>query len=383
MGGFRFAIVLIAISLTLSLCPGCGNSPPAGGTSPTAAETTEREDDPGDEEPKTAKPPRKSAGKSTAGKKSSKGKSKGARDGSGPHIGEIPRDAWPEVFFDEPLSVYAEKGATRPVAMHATPDAGNTGDSAPEKTTGEPSAETIGIAPSAQTSGDWGAILTAEVLADETKAIKSSLTDKLQSVGKYSGNYKELRVDAATLAIFASIANEFPDSPSWRPNAKYIRDAAAEIVRSASANGDKYYKPTRAAFDRLDALFSGSKPPGLEEASDSLPFPELVGRTPLMFRMERAFNYLKLNVNTEAAFKKEGAKVTHEGLVLAALARAVAAPTYEDADLDEYQKFARELLQCGTGVAEAVKNGDFAAYNAALDRGSKACTDCHSNFKNN
>ena len=378
----RFAVAPLAAGLLLGFCAGCGSSSRPT-DSPSSAANAEANDEAADGSAPASKPGKKSKGSASSSKKSSRGKSKDSRGTTGPHIGEIPRDAWPEVFFDEPLSVYAERGSAPAVASGAAPDARSTGDAPPERMTESPAEPGGTKSPAASGGSDWPSLLTGEVLADETKAVKSSLTDKLQSVGKYSGNYKELRVDAATLAIFASIANEFPDAPSWKANAKYIRDASAEIVRSASANGDKYYKPTRAAFDRLDTLMAGSKPPGLEEVSDSLPFSEVVSRTPLMFRMERAFNYLKLSVNTEAAFKKEAAKVTHEASVLAALAKAVAAPTYEDADLDEYQGYARELQQCGTGVTEAVRNGDYAAYTAALDRGSKACTDCHSQFKNN
>lgn len=301
---------------------------------------------------------------------------KKSKASSGTHIGEIPKDVWPEIFFDEPLKVLNEKrpvaAAKENVPAAATPPAGDKPS---------PQAELLPAPPGSE--GDWVVMLSGDELANECMAIRSSLTAKLQSVGKYSGNYKDVRIDAGTLAAFAGIAGEHPEAPSWKANARYVRDVAAEIVKSASANGDKFYKPTKEAFDKLESLLTGSKPPDLEEAAEKVPFSEVVTRVPLMYRMERAFNYMKLNVNTDALLKKESTKVVHEGSVLAALAKVVASSGYNDADLNEYQRFADELQNCGIGVVEAAKNGDFEAYTAALDRGHKACVQCHDNFKNN
>jgi hypothetical protein len=316
---------------------------------------------------KQKRPPRPRSGK----------KSPADRDDADSHVAAIPKDAWAGVFFDAPLTILAEKGPGAPPVGGTSPPASPAVDP-PAQTAAEVLPE-----PSPDDAEEWIVLISGEDLADEAKAIRSSLTDKLRSVGKYSGHYKELRDDAATLAVLAAIAGEHPDPPSWRAWSKYIRDIAAQIARSAVANGDKFYKPTRSAFEKLDSLFSGSKPPDVEDAADKVPFSEIASRISLMHRLERAFNYLKLTVNTGAIFKKESAKVAHEGAMIATLSRVIATPGYDDADLDEYRAFARALQQSGLGVAEAVQNDDFAAYTAALDRGSKACTNCHTEYKNN
>lgn len=313
---------------------------------------------------------------SAAPRKNSAREKKKSKDKSAPHIGEIPRDVWPEVFFDKPLDVLRENA---PVAS-ATADPAAT--STPPVDEKPPSQAELLPAPPGSAE-DWVVLLSGEELASESAAIRASLTAKLQSVGKYSGNYKDVRIDAGTLVALAGIASEHPEAPGWKANARYVRDVSTEIVKSASANGEKFYKPTKAAFDKLDALLSGSKPPDLEEAAEKVPFSEVVSRVPLMYRMERAFNHMKLNINTEALLKKESAKVVHEGSVMAALARVIATPGYNDSDLADYQRFAEELQNAGIGVVEAAKNGDFEAYTTALDRGNKACVQCHDNFKNN
>jgi len=309
-----------------------------------------------------------------------KASAKSAKHATGTHIGEIPKDAWPEIFFDDPLNVAAEG---RPVTP-PTPERpiATVPAHVPPTTDGSPNSRTSDDKNSSR-SADWSTFLSGDELADEAKAIKASLNDKLQSVGKYNGNYKEVRNDAATLAVLAAIAIEHPDAPGWKRQARHVRDVSAEIVAAAAGLGDKSYKPTRAAFDKLDALLEGSTPPGLEESSDTLPVSELVSRVPLMYRMERAFNWMKLSVNTEAVFKKESVRVAHEGALLATLAKVIAEPGFSDADNDEYLGFARELSNAGQQAVEAARAGNFGNYTASLDRAGKACTDCHANFKNN
>jgi hypothetical protein len=294
---------------------------------------------------------------------------------SGSHIGAIHNGPLSDVFFDQPLAVLQENApAAAEGAKKRLSD-----DSAADETRG---AEVELLPPPPGTEADWSTFLTGEVLANESLAIRTSLNGKLQSVGKYNGSYKQLRVDAATLAVLAGIAGTHPEAPGWKAHARYVRDLSGEIVRSASANGEKFYKPAKAAFDKLDELLSGNKPPHLDEAAEKVSFSEVVSRVPLMYRMERAYNDLKLNVNTETLLKKESARVVHEGGVLAALAKVIAEPGYDDADLDDYRKFAAELQYCGTEAAAAATNGDFQAYTTALDRGHKACTQCHEQFKN-
>jgi len=298
------------------------------------------------------------------------------------HIGEIPLDVWPEVWLKDPLSVAAEKGSTGGQAGGDVPNP----DSPPVKNGADEAADKLAAATGADAkpgASDWTAVMSGEVLSDESKAIKTSLTDKLQSVGKYSGNYKELRIDATALAALANVAGEIPDAPSWKPNGRYIRDVASEVAKASASNGDKYYKPAREAFDKLDALLSGSKPPQLEESADKVKFSEVANRYYLMERMKRAYEWMKSNVNTEPIFKKESAKVSHEAAILAFLAKVIASPDYADADVDEYRGYAASVTKSGLDIEKAVKEQDFKSFSAALDRCYKACTDCHQNFKNN
>ena len=361
------AVLLAAVLAGLVHISGCSKSPAT-----TKATDEQAAAQTGDSESAPA-PPAKDQKTAARRKKSSKP--------AGAHIGEIPLDAWPDVWFKDPLSVAAEKAPTGAAAPAPTATA------APQTSPGATDAPGRKSPPdgggSKSSATDWAALISGEDLADEAKATRSSLTDKLQSVGKYSGNYKSLRVDAAVLSTLAGVAIDHPDAPSWKPNARYIRDVSAEVARASTANGEKFYKPAREAFDRLDALFSGSKPAGLQEAAERVTFSEVVKRGYLMERMQRAYDWLKSNANTEAIFRKEAAKVSHEAAILALLANVAEAPGFDSADDDEYRKYAEAVKNSGLEMETAVKDKDYQAFAAALDRCYKACTECHQNFRNN
>jgi hypothetical protein len=304
--------------------------------------------------------------------KAEKGKKKGSK---GTHIGEIPKDAWPEVWLKDPLAVAAESGTVGGSA----PEAKVTADATP------PAEAVKSVSKEPESKGgasDWATVISSDALADETKSVKNTLTANLADVGRYNSKYKELRIDAAVLTVLAGVAGSLPDAPSWKKNAKHIRDLASQVSGESKANGDKFYKKVKEAYDKLEALLSGNNPPGLEDAAEEVKFSEVANRYYLMERMKRSHTFLKTEVNSEAIFKKQSAKVAQEGAILSLLGKVIATPDYPDADADEYKGYAETVSQSGRDMGEAVKKEDFKAYTEALDRCYKACSKCHEVFKN-
>lgn len=299
----------------------------------------------------------------------------------GTHIGQIPKDVWPEVWLKDPLAVAAEKGSAAAPAKSSGDDVQVAKGTTPKPEADPVKSTTPAVADKKAGANDWAALISGEVLAGESKTLKNSLNDKLANKGRYDSTYKDLRVDAAVLACLAGVAIEHPEAPSWKPRAKFVRDMAGEIANGSSANGEKFFLKVRPSYDKLDELMSGNEPPGLEPAADKLKLSEVAQRRYLMQRLDRAYNAIKLNVNTEAIFKKETAKVTQESSIIGLLSAIISTPDYDAADDPEYQKLTGELTKACLDVQAASKDQDFKAFLAALDRADRACKDCHMNFK--
>lgn len=354
----RFLWCGLSLAISVLLASGCGGkgAKREGATDDSSGEMA-ADSDGGDSRPQKAE----------------KTKKKGSAAG---HIGEIPKDAWPEVWLKNPLGTVAESGSTAEAAPAEVASNTKPADE-PVKPAAAKEAE-----PAKGGASSWASVISGEALADETKSIKNSLTPNLQDVGRYNSKYKELRVDAAVLTVLAGVAPALPDAPSWKKNAKYVRDTSSQVATESKANGEKFYKKVREAYDKLDALLSGNNPPGLEETPEEIKFSEVANRYYLMERMKRGYNWMKTEVNNESIFKKQSARVAQEGAILSLLGKVIATPDFPDADADEYKGYADTVSQSGRDVIEAVKNVDFKAYTEALDRCNKACNKCHEVFKN-
>ena len=358
-----------------------------GGCSPPTAETAP--DNTTSAEPATFEEPQSEP--AAPRKKSAKAKGTARK---GEQRKGIPKDVWPEVWLDRPSEVAAERGpglggaggAPATGTGSAATTAGNsqatkTPAATPSPVT-TPAASETAAAP-AGGSSDWIALLGPEGFADESKAIRSNLTAKLQSVGTFNGAYREIQVDAAVLAALAQIAPDYSDAPSWKKNALLVRDVAAELGRESNSVGDKFYKPSREAFDKLDSLLSGSVPPGLESGPPKMQFVNIAPRYPLMKRFERAQTYLKGSVNNADLLKKEADKVQREAGMVALLAQVILSEGYDSADDDLYRELVSGVREGALKVVAAARDQEFDAYTAGLDLMYKSCTKCHSEFKNN
>ena len=354
--------------LVSSLLTGCGggSKPKPDATAETAAEkpaaAKSQVESPSQAEPEE----HEAAAAKPASKKSSEA----------PSIDGIPLDV---VWHDDPYTLAQDKTPVGgPPAAGPTVAANNAAPKMEEK----PAAPATAPAAAAGGSGDWASVINGESLVNETKKIRSSLKDALSSIGKYNSHYKEgIQVDAAVLASLAVVATNLPDGVSWKADAPTVRDLASDVSRKAKGLGQGPYDATKLPFEKLEGVLSGNKPPDLEAAAPTVPFSEVADRMPLMRRMDRAFNLLKSNINSDSIFKKQADTVQHELTILAALSKVCAAKDYASAAEEDYQKFLETMIKsCQEGI-EASKAENFAAFGDALGKVQKACNECHGAYR--
>ena len=303
------------------------------------------------------------------------GKSRPRKPPKSPEIGGVPKDVWPDVWFDDPLSVVSNNAAVAPTG----PAAVATATPAPAAA---PAAKPEAAPAPAGGQNEWSGLLSGEDITDETKSIKLKLTDALSTVGKYNGNYKDvIQVEAAELSALAAIAIKHPDAVGWKENAKYIRDLASEVSSNAKGLGQKDFEAAKAPFEKLNDLLSGNKPAGLEEAASEIAYSELFSRRPLMRRMDRAYQFLKSGVNNEASFKKEIDKVRREVIVLGVMTKVCGAEGYPSTDEEDYQAYVKTAVGACLEMLTAVKDENYTAFTDALGRAQRTCDECHPNYR--
>ncbi|WP_397570588.1 hypothetical protein [Schlesneria sp. T3-172] len=290
-------------------------------------------------------------------------------------VNKIPYD----VFFDDPLDLVRSNSS--PVAPKS--DAGAS-DPAP-KTGSPPSAPANSGTPAAITASgslEWGKLIPIEELQGEVKAVRNSLTKSMSNQGSYNSNFQEIAIDGSELAALAGIMQSHPESVTWKDKAHFVREFAGQLSTSAAGLGKENFEKTRSAFQRLTSVLDGSIPPDAGEVPSAREFSEVASRKRLMKRIERAKNFLKQDVNSEAKFKSLSDQIRREASLLTALGTVITTTGYDYTGEDEYQQHARTLIDGGREAFSASQEEAYDRFQEAVDKVNKSCTDCHASYGN-
>lgn len=343
--------ILVAGLILVSVIAGCGGKPPARATAEKEAPIPKAAS-------KSKEPSRASDDGAVASKSSSTG---GVRKSSR----GIPYDA----FFDDPLGE-ANNAAVIAVAKPAV-DAG------------EPAAKpTTDVAKPAAGGGGtaWADFISIDILQDETKKVKNDLASWMKGPGDFNKKCKEIGWDASLLAGLAGIAIEHSEAASWKANAHYIRDFSSELSNAAVEPRKEYYDKSKVAYEKLAAVFGGSIPADAGEVVPKRPFSETADRTGLMKRIHNGNEWLRLNINNEAKLKSEKETILHEAALVAALGKVIATEGYAGTDEEEYQKYAKNLIDGAKEAAGAANDQSFPKFTEAINKIGKSCTECHPKY---
>lgn len=290
-------------------------------------------------------------------------------------IDGIPYDVW----FDNPLGVAANNQSVTPVSLPGKTVAASSNSNT---TNGEMKTPTTKDTPPAATGGiDWKTIIPISVLDEQVKDIRNRLTKNMQSVGTYNTSYLELPTFTATLAVLAGIAAEHSEDIGWKKNAKYLRDLSASISEEPLMRGAKSFRKIQVPYEQMIVILNGSQPAGLPESDDKKPFSDVASMGDLMKRADIASKWLKSNVGNADALKDEKDKVIREAHLLAAISKIITTEGYGYVDDEGFLNYANPMSEASLKMVEAAKGDNFKQFDEGLTQVYKACTQCHSEYK--
>lgn len=282
-------------------------------------------------------------------------------------VNKIPYD----VFFDNPLQVVNSNKSVAPAV-----------ETPAETPTEKPT--TAAPAATASKSGGhaWQEVIPMEELQSEVKTLRNSLTKSVANPAVYGQNFKMIATEGAEMAALAGIVQEHSESISWKDKAQFVRDFGAQLNQSAVGLGKENFDKTKTAYQKLTSVLDGSVPADAGDVPATRPFNETASRKALMKRIEKAKDWLKQDVNSEAKFKSMSDQIQHESAILAALATVVTTNGYEYTENDDYQQFAKSLIDGAKDVYGASKEEAYDRFKSAIDKINKSCTDCHGLYGN-
>ena len=354
--GLSMALIVLACAI------GCGGKPETiskGEKSAAAPKTSAKsktaarneDGDAGDSKSTSSS----SGNSSGGGKKSSRG---------------IPYDA----FFDDPLGEVSNTAAAPMAATVAKTDA------APAETP----AKTTTDAPKPAAGGGglvWSDFISIDVVQDETMKLRNQITTDMQGPGSFNKKCKEISWDAAALAGLAGVVIEHSEAATWKSNAHYVREFSMELSAASGQPGKEYYDKSKAAYEKLISVFSGTVPADAGEVAPKRPFHEFAERAGVMKRIEKASEWLRLNINTEAKLKSELETIQYEAMLIATLGKISAMEGYPDTEEADYQKFSMDLITGAKEAGDAAKDQNYAKFTESINKIGKSCTECHPKYR--
>ncbi|QDU15174.1 hypothetical protein CA11_29940 [Gimesia maris] len=356
---FYYTLALMYGTLSSAIFTGCGGSEPAPATTQPAPQPVT---------PAPAAPPPQVAQntQTTSVKKTEQ------QDDGRKMIDGIPYDVW----FDNPLAVAGNQQSVTPVALP-----GNTVAATPTNPAPATEMKTADTPAAASGGADWKTIIPMPVLDSLVKDIRNRLTKNMQSVGTYNTTYLELPTFTSTLATLAGIASEHPDEIGWKKNAKYLRDLSAGISSKQLMRGAKSYREIQIPYEQMIVIMNGSLPAGVPDSKDKIPFSDVASMGDLMKRIDIASKWLKSNVGNADALKSEKEKVIEEAHLLAAIAKVITTEGYGYVDDNGFLGHANPMQEASLQMVQAAKDDNFPEFDKGLTRVYKACTECHSEYK--
>jgi hypothetical protein len=228
----------------------------------------------------------------------------------------------------------------------------------------------------------WSKLISADTLEDEIKSLQPLLADDVKTQqGFLGGAYKKSRRTLSLLAADFAIINEFDGDVKWKSQAAFARDLFARSGYNCKASTEQTYRDAKQRSDDLAALLRGET----LEASKAEPtndWSKVTDLLPLMPRLELAQrDRIAPWTSNSGDFKKNIASLQHESEIVAALAEVISRPGMENAEDEKFRAYAKSLQTSALELRTAVSNQNYDAARTVAGTLSKACANCHADFR--
>lgn len=281
------------------------------------------------------------------------------------------------IFFDD---VFTKLQGERPAAGSA-PVVASTSNAA--RPGGAAAAMPGGSAPTGDSGAGWSKLISTTTLEDEVKAIRLNLDQAVTTPSKFAGlGHKDARRDFSLLAMLFAIVGEYDTEVRWKDQAPIARDVFARTAANTKAGGNtNTYNEAKRRKDDLQTLLSGSAITG-DSSGPTVEWGTLVNVGPLMQRLEKAYDgNLAEWTSSKEAFSSHLEEVVHEAELAAAIAEVIMKEGMDNADDETYLGFSKRLRQGALDIVAGVKLNNYDQARAAAGEISKACSECHEQYR--
>ena len=235
---------------------------------------------------------------------------------------------------------------------------------------------------SAASGAAWSRLVSAETLENEVKAQLPLLAAALKTPTAFTGGgFEKARKSFSVLAILFAVIAEYDGDVRWKRDAAALKTAFGRASQNTKTSSDAAFNESKLRMGDLESILRGESA-AVENAEAPPTWGELVGRPPLMSRMEEAQRgRLDAWTSNAGEFGKNRDDLMHEAELLAMLAEVIHREGFEYADDPAFVEYAEKLREQCLLVIEAAKKGDSAAASSAVRQINQTCDACHGDYR--
>ena len=228
----------------------------------------------------------------------------------------------------------------------------------------------------------WSHLIDSATIETEIKRLTASVAQAASAPGAFkSSGYKSCRRDFSELAVLFGVVGQYDGSVRWQDVAPGLRDQFARAGRNSKVGTDQTYQQAAARKQELEELVRGTRPQ-VPPGERAVVWGEMAELAPLMQRMNQAeLERLQPWLADERQFARHRGDVRHEAQLVAMIAEVIGRDGFDYWDEAEYAAHARALKQAAGELATAAAADDFQRAQAAGVRITKACADCHADYR--
>lgn len=229
----------------------------------------------------------------------------------------------------------------------------------------------------------WSKLIGPDAVEDEIKKLQKEYSATITTPAPFKGGgYKAARRQLTELALLFGIIAEYDGDVRWKKDSLSMRELMARTGFSCKAGSDASFTEAKLRRDELETLVRGGSAPSVPGVEAKASWDKVVGRPPLMQRLETAQQQgVAVWTANAGDFSKYQEKILMEAELIAAIAEVIQRPGFESADEQDYLRFAKQLRDSALAIVDAVKSKNYDAARAASGKIDKSCSQCHEGYR--
>ena len=261
----------------------------------------------------------------------------------------------------------------RPEAM---PQVAGNRSGAPSTSGTDPAADVV------SSGTGWSAIITPETTENEVKRLEQELRAKLTTRGRFRSDYAEFHRMFSVLSTIMGIIVDYDGDVRWKDQAPEVLASVSRAAANSRVGTVQAFQYSKQQIEYLTEMIRGGNFSGTEPPVETLDWSEIAWRSPLMQRLEQALaESIKPDLANNSEFKNHVERVTHEAEIVGALARVLCQEGMDEADEEDYVKYAQAMQRGARDLAEAARQQNYDLAARAANAIEQSCSDCHAEWR--